>query len=140
MDWSQVALKAAAILAPLLPYLVKAGEKAAEEAGKKFGIVAWEKAVSLYETIRSKFKGDPYAEETLRRAAERPEAKGRSAALQDVLAEKAEEDPDFGNELARLAEEVQSSLPGDTLTAIGSYIAMASRGSTAKVEVHAPEA
>lgn len=104
MDWRQVATTAAALLAPLLPYLVKVGEKAAEEAGKKFGTAAWEKAKALYEAIRGKFTGDAYAEETLKRAAEKPESEGRQAALTEVLAEKAEADPEFGQQLAQLTE------------------------------------
>lgn len=138
MDWSQVAIATTTILTPLLPYLIKAGEKAAEEIGKKLGVAAWEKAKALYETIRAKFAGDAYAEETLRRVAEKPTDEGRRSALQSVLTEKAEADHDFGQQLARLVEEVQSS-PGDTLTAIGSYIAQASHGSTAKVEIHGRE-
>ncbi len=41
-------------LAPFLPYLLKAGEKAAEEVGKKLGADAWEKAKSLWGRLRSK--------------------------------------------------------------------------------------
>lgn len=88
MDWQQVATTAAALLTPLLPYLVKAGEK----------------AKTLYEAVRKKFAGDAYAEETLKRAAEKPESEGRRAALTEVVAEKAEADHAFGQELARLTQ------------------------------------
>ena len=104
MDWAQVATTAAALLTPLLPYLVKAGGKAAEEAGKEFGTAAWEKAKALYEAVRGKFTGDAYAEETLKRAAEKPESEGRRAALAEVLAEKAEADQEFGQQLAQLTQ------------------------------------
>jgi len=104
MDWGQVAATATALLTPLLPYLVKAGEKAAEEAGKKFGAAAWEKAEALYKAIREKFAGDAYAEETLKRAAEKPDSEGRRAALAEVLTEKAKSDSRFGQQLARLTQ------------------------------------
>lgn len=37
-----------AFLAPFLPYLLKIGEKAAEEGGKRFGTAAWEQAKALH--------------------------------------------------------------------------------------------
>jgi hypothetical protein len=37
-----------AFLAPFLPYLLKAGEKAAEEAGRRLGAAAWEQAQALW--------------------------------------------------------------------------------------------
>jgi hypothetical protein len=104
MDWQQVATTAAALLTPLLPYLVKAGEGASTEIGKKIGVAAWEKIKALYETVREKFTGDAYAEETLKRATEKPESEDRRAALAGILAEKAEADPTFGQELARLTQ------------------------------------
>ncbi len=39
-------------LAPFLPYLLKAGEKAAEEAGKKLGEAAWERAKGLWGKLK----------------------------------------------------------------------------------------
>lgn len=44
------------------------------------------------------------AEGTLKRAAEKPESEGRRAALAEVIAEKAEADHTFGQELARLTQ------------------------------------
>ena len=54
-----------------------------------------------------KFKGDSYAEQTLDRAKEKPEAEGRQSALKQVLAEKLEEDPDFAEKMQKLVDEVQ---------------------------------
>jgi hypothetical protein len=42
MDLITVAQAAAAVLAPVLPYLVKGGEAALKEVGKKTGGAAWE--------------------------------------------------------------------------------------------------
>ncbi len=52
MDVTTLAKDVAAFLAPFLPYLLKAGEKAAEEAGKKLGGDAWDKAKSLWGKLR----------------------------------------------------------------------------------------
>ncbi len=51
---SQLLQQLTTFLAPFLPYLLKAGEKAAEEAGKKFGEAAWEQAKALWEKLRHK--------------------------------------------------------------------------------------
>ena len=37
-----------AFLSPILPFLIKGGEEAAKEAGKKFGVDAWEKAKAIW--------------------------------------------------------------------------------------------
>jgi hypothetical protein len=47
MDPATVALGVSTFLGPFLPYLLKGGEEAAKEAGKKFGAAAWEKAQAL---------------------------------------------------------------------------------------------
>jgi hypothetical protein len=43
----------------------------------------------------------------LSRAQEKPESKARQGALQEVLAEKMEEDPDFAEKIQKLADAVQ---------------------------------
>jgi hypothetical protein len=44
MDVTTLAKDLAVFLTPFLPYLLKAGKKAAEEAGKKLGGDAWDRA------------------------------------------------------------------------------------------------
>ena len=102
MDAQTIATAAMALLSP---YLAKAGEAFAKEAGEKLA----EKASALYRAVKAKFKGDTYAEQTLTRVEEKPEAKGRQVALQEVLAEKLEEDPDFAETVRRLVEEAQAA-------------------------------
>ena len=111
MDYLQIATTATTLLVPLLSYLIRGGEKAAEEAGKKLGTAAWDKTKALYEAIRGKLAGDAYAKETLKRAAEKPESESRQAALAEVIAEKAEVDSEFGPQLARLTQ-VAAQEPG----------------------------
>lgn len=47
MDIQGLAQQTVSFLTPFLPYLLKAGEKAAEEAGKKRGAGAWEAVKAL---------------------------------------------------------------------------------------------
>lgn len=47
------------------------------------------------------------AEETLALAQKKPDSKGRQSALEEVLAEKLEDDPDFAAKVQKLMDEVQ---------------------------------
>jgi hypothetical protein len=96
---------ATAAVALLSPYPVKAGEEFAKKAGERLA----DKAEALYQAVKAKFKGDAYAEQTLARVEEKPEAKGRRATLQEVLAEKLEEDADFAEMVRRLVEEAKAA-------------------------------
>ncbi|MCK6630332.1 MAG: hypothetical protein L6R45_34825 [Anaerolineae bacterium] len=100
-----------AVVALLGPYLVKAGEAFAEKAGEKLA----EKVGELYQVIKKKFKGDTYAEQTLTRVEEKPEAKGRQDALIAVLAEKMQEDTNFAEKMQRLLEESEQVGGGDVI-------------------------
>ncbi|MEJ5241594.1 MAG: hypothetical protein WHS87_10390 [Anaerolineales bacterium] len=64
-------------LAPFLPYLLKMGEKAAEEAGKRLGEAAWEQAKALWEKLRRK--------ENVEQVAQTAAALPDNAALLDAL-------------------------------------------------------
>jgi hypothetical protein len=52
-------------LLPFLPYLLKAGEKAAEEAGKKLGAGAWEWAKTMWGKLRPKVEAKPSIREAV---------------------------------------------------------------------------
>ena len=85
------------------PFVAKGAEAFSKTAGDKLGA----KAGELCQAVINKFKGDTYAEQTLARAQEKPEAEGRQSALKEVLAEKMEEDPDFAKKVQKLVEELQ---------------------------------
>lgn len=110
MDIVQIATAAVALLAP---YLIKAGESAAGKVGEK----ALEKVEALYQAIRRRFAADKndYAEKTLQRMEEQPTSEGCQAALADILAEKAQNDPGFAQELMQL---VQSATQDKTVVQI----------------------
>lgn len=90
-------------VALLAPYLAKAGEEVAKKAGE----ASWEKMKALYQAIRTKFSADKddYAQQTLKRLEDKPSEESRQRALADILTEKAEADPEFGQELKRLVQD-----------------------------------
>lgn len=96
---------AAMAIAFLTPYLVKAGESFAEKAGEAVA----EKVGALYRTIKGKFAGDSYAEQTLLRLEESPDAKGRQSALENLLNEKMEEDTTFAERVRLLVDEAKAA-------------------------------
>lgn len=62
--------------------------------------------VRLYQKIKAELRGDSKAEQTLNRAEQMPESKERQAALENVIAEKMKEDPDFADNVRQLVEKV----------------------------------
>jgi hypothetical protein len=66
IDIAQLAAQTAALLAPSLPYLIKAGKiaakKAFEKAGERFTEEAWEKAEALWGKLKPKVSSKPAAQ------------------------------------------------------------------------------
>jgi hypothetical protein len=85
------------------PFVAKGAETFSKSAGDKLGA----KVGELCQAVINKFKGDSDAEETLALAQKKPDSKGRQSALEEVLAEKLEADPDFAEKLQKLVDEVQ---------------------------------
>lgn len=96
MDFLSIAAVAA-------PFVAKGAEALAKTAGEKLGGLVGD----LCQSVANKFKGDSFAEQTLAGAKEKPDSKARQGALQAVLAEKMEEDPDFAQKIQRLVDDVQ---------------------------------
>jgi len=92
---------ATAAMALLGPYLAKAGGAFSEKSGEELA----EKVGALQRAIKSKFKGDTYAEQTLTWAEEKPQLKDRQGALPEVLTETMEGDQDFAETIRRLVQE-----------------------------------
>ncbi len=100
-------------LAPFLPYLLKMGEKAAEEAGKKLGEAAWERAKALWEKLRRKKN----VEQVAQTAAALPNNAALGEALRAEIARALQEDADLRAEIARLWEQTKAA--GVNVTARG---------------------
>ena len=99
----------------LTPYLLKAGEKAAEEVGKKLPDLVG----SLWNAITARFKGKPAAEEAVKDFAAQPDDQLNQAAFAKELRKVLEAEPTFAPELARLLESAQRK-GGDIIIMTGS--------------------
>jgi hypothetical protein len=117
MDITTLAKDVTLFLTPFLPYLLKAGEKAAEEAGKKLGGDAWERAKTLWGKLRPKVEAKPAAQEAVADAAAAPQDEDAQATLRLQLKKLLAEDEPLAQELARLLP--QSGPAGQTVIASG---------------------
>jgi hypothetical protein len=98
----QLAAAAATALAPFTPYLIRAGEKAVEEVGKKVGGGAWEKAQAVWDKIRARFGDDKEVDSAAGLVATDPEDEDYRATLAKVLGKKMAASPDLANDLVAL--------------------------------------
>ena len=123
MDARELAQQLVTFLTPFLPYLVKMGEKAAEEAGKKLGADAWERAKALWGRLRGKERVVQAAQD-LAASLDDPDAQ---AALRLQLKKALEADQVLAAEIARLWEEARAAgvtviASGDRSVAIGGSV------------------
>lgn len=109
----------------LSPYLVKSGEKAAEELGKKLPDLA----SRVWNAVTAKFKGKPAAEEAVKDMAARPDDADNQAAFRKELRKLLEADPQLASELERLLTSGQRG-GGDIISNTGSG-AITTRGGVA---------
>lgn len=100
MDPSTLATAATAFLSP---YLVKAGEKAAETVGEKLPEVVGK----VWNAIMATFKGKPAAEEASKDLVANPENEDNHAAFRKELRKVLEAEPTLAIELTRLLEKAQ---------------------------------
>lgn len=108
-------------LAPFLPYLLKAGEGAAEEAGKKLGEKAgggaWDKAKALWAKLRPSAEVKPAAQEAVQGVAAAPEDEDARAALRVQLKKLLAEDESLAREVSEMQREMRQA--GVNIAAIG---------------------
>jgi len=128
MDVAALAKDVAAFLTPFLPYLLKAGERAAEEAAKKLGSSAWEKAKALWGKLWPTIKAKPAAQEAVQDVATSPQDEDAQAALRLQLKKILAKDNALAAEVARLWEEARASsvtatASGERSVAIGRHVA-----------------
>lgn len=89
-------------LIPLLPYLAKAGEKAAEEAGKKLAGDAWDKAKAIWAWLWPKVEARPAALEAVMDAAKTPTDEEAQTVLRVQLKKLLAKDEAAAQEIERL--------------------------------------
>jgi len=124
MDIGALASSLTTALVPLLPYLLKAGEKAAEETGKAVGSQSLEWAKSLWSKLQPKVEAKPAALEAAEDAAQTPDDEDVQATLRRQLKKLLEEDPSLAEEVSRWLEQgkaagINVSATGDRSVAIG---------------------
>jgi len=114
-DLNEIARQIVQFLAPFLPYLLRAGEKAAEEAGRKLGAAAWEQAQALWARLRRKKN----VEQVAQTVAALPDNQALREALREEIARALAEDPALREEALRL---MQSEVVQRVLAEGGSQI------------------
>jgi hypothetical protein len=117
MDIGALASSVTTALVPLLPYLLKAGEKAAEETGKTVAGQSWEWAKSLWTKLKPEVEAKPAALEAAQDVAQAPEDEDLQVALRVQLKKLLTEDQSLAEEVSRWLE--QGKAAGITVTASG---------------------
>jgi len=98
MDIQALAQQMASFLMPLLPSLLKVGDKAAEEVSKKIGDEAWDRAKALWSKLRRKKN----VEQVAQTVAALPDNQALRDALREEIARALQEDGALREEVARL--------------------------------------
>jgi len=117
MDIGALASSLTTALVPLLPYLLKAGEKAAEETGKAVAGQSLEWAKSLWVKLQPKVEAKPIALEAAQDAAQMPDNADARGALRLQLYKLLAEDQSLAEEVSGWLE--QGKAAGITVTASG---------------------
>jgi uncharacterized protein YneF (UPF0154 family) len=90
------------ILAPALPFLLKAGDKALDGAITKIGEDSWGKAKGVWSKLSPKVENDPAVKKAVEKVAADPENPDRQIALKVALTDLLDENPDLVKELVKL--------------------------------------
>jgi hypothetical protein len=118
-ETAQTAATTVAALAPFLPYLVKAGEKAAEKAGEVVFDTAKVKVGEIWRRISEHFKGNPKVETALKAVEVDPDNETARSQLREYLVASLAADPSFLRELKKLLDEPEVE---QVITAVRSRI------------------
>ena len=108
MDYLGMAQSAVEIMAPALPFLIMGGKKAMEEAGRKIGSDAYDKAKSLWDKVHS----DKRIQETAKDVAASPDNEANRLKLARQL-------EDLFIERRDIAEQVNDILKIQVIQEIG---------------------
>ncbi len=117
MDINALASELTTALVPLLPYLLKAGEKAAEETGKKAVDQSLEWVKSIWTKLKPGVEAKPAALEAAQDVAHAPEDEDLQVALRVQLKKLLTEDQSLAEEVSRWLE--QGKAAGIAVTASG---------------------
>jgi len=122
-------------LSPFLPYLLKLGDKAAEEAAKKLGGDAWEKVKAIWAKLHPKVEAKPSAQEALIDVAAAPDDEDALAALRQQLKKLLKEDPALSSEIGRLLASDEQTESGRSIIQNISQVKYAATSATGDANV-----
>ncbi len=98
-----------AFLAPFLPYLVRAGERAAGKAADALGDQAGGFAKAIWERLKPGVEEKPAAKEAAEDVAANPDNEDAVAALRVQLGKLVEADEELARDLTRIWQEAQAA-------------------------------
>lgn len=96
-----------AFLTPFLPYLLKAGDTAAEEAGKNLGTEAWNLAKAVWQKLQPKIAGKSDVQSAVENVAKEPNSTIDREIFQLQLRKLLADDPTLAAELVSLLGETR---------------------------------
>jgi len=123
------------LLAPFLPYLLKLGDKAAEEAAKKLGGDAWEKVKAIWAKLHPKVEAKPSASEAVLDVAQAPDDEDAIATLRQQLKKLFKEDPTLKSEVSHLLEAAKQTEVGNSITQNISHVKYAATSGTGNASI-----
>lgn len=112
MDIQVLAQDASTFLAPLLPFLMQAGNEAAKDIGKKLSAAAVERVHGLWGALRPKLESKPAALEAAQDLALAPENEQIRGAFAWQIEKLLKEDFGFAIEIAQRLDEAKSVTVG----------------------------
>jgi hypothetical protein len=105
-DFGALAREVVTAVGPFMPFLLRLGETAAEEAAKKLGGAAWEKAKSFWVPISATIESVPGAKEAAKDLATDPEDGDHQAAFRVQLKKVFSDNANLASAMAAMAESV----------------------------------
>jgi hypothetical protein len=93
------------LLASALPFLLSAGQSAADEAAKKLGSEAWDFAMKVWKRLHPSVAAKPAAQEVVTALAAKPDNPAARGALTFQLQQLLDADPQLDSDLRRLWSE-----------------------------------
>jgi hypothetical protein len=112
-DLNEIAGRFTQALIPLLPYLLRIGDAAADEVGRRMSAAAWEQIRALWKRLCLRRSVEPVAQAVVAS----PDNPALREALREEIARALAEDDSLAQELARLLP--QSGPAGQTVIASG---------------------
>lgn len=101
-------------LVPCLPFLIKAGEKVSEEAGKQLGSDVWAKAKEIWNKLQPKIDKEPSIQTAIADVAAEPEDEDCQAALRVQLKKLFAREIVLSDEIERLMKNDSSDSAPET--------------------------